>query len=214
MARPTKAKEVKPKAEGQAAGTSEGGLGGFKGIIINSIITILIASIFLGANYLMVKFLIDHLPPGAANAGQGTEEGALTENPDAKAQPTFPYDLDDFIINLNSPTEKRYLKVKVSLDIERLADEPEIGAAPEGGGGEGKEKAGPNPKEHYTAVMEQYKMPIRDIIITKLSSMSAEELSSIPGKEQSKEAIKEEINTIMPEDRQVLRVNYGDFIIQ
>lgn len=214
MARPTKAKEAKPKAEGQASTPSEGGgLGGLKGIIINSVITILIASIFLGANYLIISSYIRTtiIPKGEG----GTEETEKDKNQSLEAQTTFPYDLDDFIINLNSPTEKRYLKVKVSLDIERHEDEPAIGVVAAGEGKEGGHGgAAASPKEHYNTIMEPYKMPIRDVIITKLSSMSAEELSSVPGKEQSKEAIKEEINTIMPQERQVLRVNYGDFIIQ
>jgi flagellar basal body-associated protein FliL len=62
--------------------------------------------------------------------------------------------------------------------------------------------------------MEPYKMPIRDIIISTLSSKTAADVSNTPGKEEAKEKIKEEINTIMPEDRQILRVNFGDFIIQ
>lgn len=213
MARPTKAKEAKPKAEGQTASPSEGGgLGGLKGIIINSVITILIASIFLGANYLIISsYIRTNIQP---KGEPGTEEGGDKKTP-LEAQTTFPYDLEDFIINLNSPTEKRYLKVKVSLDIERHEDEPAIGVVAAGEGKEGGHGgAAASPKEHYNTIMEPYKMPIRDVIITKLSSMSAEELSSVPGKEQSKDAIKEEINTIMPQERQVLRVNYGDFIIQ
>ena len=122
--------------------------------------------------------------------------------------------LEDFIINLNSPTEKHYLKVKISLDIERHEEEPEIGVPSEGGGGHGHGGGAPDPKEYFNTIMEPYKMPIRDVVITKMSDMTAEELSSTPGKDIAKDKIKEEINTIMPEDRQILRVNFGDFIIQ
>lgn len=211
MARPTKAKEAKPKTEGATSAVTNA-LGGFSGILINAALTIVIGAIMLGAIYLMMDSMLKPFRPTNEEVTQETE-----------MQMSFPYDLDDFIINLNSPGERRYLKVKISLDIERHEGEPEIGA-PSAGGGEKKSAHGGgahgssseavDPKAYYISVMEPFKMPIRDVIITKLSSMSAEELSSTPGKEQAKDAIKEEVNTILPEDRQVLRVNFGDFIIQ
>jgi flagellar basal body-associated protein FliL len=209
MARPTKAKDPKPKADSDtnAAGSIPGGFVGF--IVMNGALTIVICAIFVAATYMMMNGMINKLVPEeeAHASGHGTLEANMS----------FPYDLDDFIINLNSPNERRYLKVKIALDIERHEDEPAIGEppAPSGGGHGGHGGGGEvDPKAHYTAIMEPFKMPIRDIIITKLSSMSAEELSSVPGKEQAKDRIKEEINTIMPEDRQVFRVNFGEFIIQ
>lgn len=208
MARPTQAKDPKPKAEAGPGGAANA-LGGIKGIIINAVLTIVIMAIFTGGIYLMMTSIIDKLgPPEPGPDPEHTTEVM-----------TFPYDLDDFIINLSSPnaTDRRYLKVKISLDIERHEGEPAVGGAPEGaGGGPGGHgaPAAVDPKEFYANIMLPYKMPIRDIIITQISSMSAEELSSTPGKDMAKDKIKEEINTILPEDRQVIRVNFGDFIIQ
>lgn len=231
MARPTKAKDPKPKAESGASGS--GGIpGGFIGfIIMNATLTIVICAIFVGAVYFMMNTLTNKLLPE-----EDTHEN--NSHGESNAYMTFPYELNDFIINLNSPNERRYLKVKISLDVERQEGEPVIGMPASGGSGHGGVATiyegrvvhtgqggsaghgsgggpkGPTPAEYYNAVMEPFKMPIRDIIITQLSSMSAEELSSTPGKERAKDAIKEEINTIMPEERQVIRVNFGEFIIQ
>lgn len=221
MARPTKAKDPKPKAEGSGDPGSSA-LGGFKGIIINSVLTIVIMGIFTGLNYWMITKIIADLGPKTAN--ESTEEGH------GEAVSTIPYDLDDFIINLNNPGEKRYLKVKISLDITN----PEAGEgggehAGDGGGmpvdrvrrvggaggpGMAPEAKAEDPKVAFAAKMDPYKMQIRDVINTVLSKMSAEELSTTTGKEQAKEAIKEELNTILPEDKQVQRVNFADFIIQ
>lgn len=209
MARPTQAKDPKPKAEG-GGDAGANALGGIKGIIINAGLTIVIMAIFTGAIYWMVQDMASKM------GTTGTEE-VDPHGEEGHGNMSFPYDLEDFIINLHSATDRRYLKVKISLEVERHEGEPEVGAPPAaGGGGHGGHGGGGavDPKEYYTAIMTPYKMPIRDVIITKISSMSAEELSSTPGKEIAKDLIKEEINTILPEDRQVLRVNFGDFIIQ
>lgn len=223
MARPTKTKDPKPRSEG-GSDSSSNALGGFTGILINAGLTIVIAAVFVIANYLIIdNMLKTSLKP----ANDPLESHSEEEGHEVAS--TFPYDLDDFIINLNSPNEKRYLKVKVSLEVERHEGEPEIGKVSHAGGGGGGTSgkghggagnggaSGPapvNPKEVYNSIMEPFKMPIRDVIITVLSSKSAEELASTAGKEQAKSEIKEQVNTIMPEDRQVKRVNFGDFIIQ
>lgn len=211
MARPTQAKDPKPKAE-SASNPAQTALGGVTGIIINASLTIVLMAIFVGANYLMVGSMINKLGPQEA-----TEE-VHAEGGHGAMSMTFPYELEDFIINLNNPTESRYLKVKISLDISRHEEEPAVGEPPAaGGGGHGGGHGGGgavDPKEYYKTIMEPYKMPVRDIVISTLSSKTAAELSNTPGKEDAKEKIKEEINTIMPEDRQILRVNFGDFIIQ
>lgn len=208
MAKPTKAKEPKPKAEGDGdAGNNA--LGGFKGILINAALTIVIASIFLGASYIIFGIMLDE-----KLKANGVEE-PIKEEP--IAQMFFPYDLDEFIINLNGPNENRYLKAQISLDIERHEGEPEIGlpSGEEGGHGQAHGQAqNLNPEEHYNQLMKPYKMRIRDVIIAQLSLMTAEELTSGPGKEQAKDNIKEQINTVLPPDRQVLSVNFGEFIIQ
>ena len=62
--------------------------------------------------------------------------------------------------------------------------------------------------------MNQYKPAIRDAVITNLSSKTSAELATAAGKELSKEQISNDINSILAGEREVLRVSYGQFIIQ
>ena len=62
--------------------------------------------------------------------------------------------------------------------------------------------------------MAQYKPAIRDAVITALSSKTAEELATAPGKELAKEQIMNDVNAIFAGEREVLRVSFGQFIIQ
>ena len=62
--------------------------------------------------------------------------------------------------------------------------------------------------------MAQYKPAIRDAVITNLSSKTSSELASAAGKELAKEQISNDINSILGGEREVLRVSFGQFIIQ
>jgi flagellar FliL protein len=62
--------------------------------------------------------------------------------------------------------------------------------------------------------MAQFKPAIRDAVITTLSSKTSAEVSTVAGKELAKEQIIEAVNSIFAGDREVLRVSFGQFIIQ
>ena len=62
--------------------------------------------------------------------------------------------------------------------------------------------------------MEHFKPAIRDAVITTLSSKMADELSSTTGKELAKDQIKEAVDAIFAGEREVIRVSFGQFIIQ
>ena len=62
--------------------------------------------------------------------------------------------------------------------------------------------------------MSQFKPAIRDAVITNLSSKTSAELSSAAGKELAKEQITNDVNSILSGEREVLRVSFGQFIIQ
>ena len=93
---------------------------------------------------------------------------------------------------------------------EPQASEAPKAEAPKKEGGEGKSAAA----DPLDAEMAQFKPAIRDSVITTLSSKSAAELSTVAGKELAKEQITEAVNGIFAGDREVLRVSFGDFIIQ
>ena len=55
---------------------------------------------------------------------------------------------------------------------------------------------------------------MRDAVITNLSSKTAVELSTAAGKELAKEQIMAAVNGILAGQNEVLRVSFGQFIIQ
>ena len=87
--RPTKAKDPKPKAEA-GGGSAESALGGFKGIIINAVLTIVLMSIFLGAMYFMMNSMISQLGPQPDGDGHGEEHGH------SEVSMSFPYETRRF----------------------------------------------------------------------------------------------------------------------
>ena len=86
-------------------------------------------------------------------------------------------------------------------------------AKPSGGHGHGAAPAA-DPNAEIAAVMERYKPAIRDSIITVLSNKTSDELSTPTGKEIAKEEILEMVNNIFEGQREVMRVSFGQFIIQ
>ena len=64
------------------------------------------------------------------------------------------------------------------------------------------------------AEMAQYKPAIRDAVISNFSSKTADEVMTSAGKELVKEQITEDVNAIFAGQREVLRVSFGQFIIQ
>lgn len=62
--------------------------------------------------------------------------------------------------------------------------------------------------------MAPFKPAIRDAVINALSSKTSDELSSITGKEIAKEQIAQSIDSIFEGEREVLRISFGQFIIQ
>ncbi len=74
--------------------------------------------------------------------------------------------------------------------------------------------AAADPMEAIQKEMAQFKPAIRDAVITNLSSKTSSELASAAGKELAKEQISNDINSILGGEREVLRVSFGQFIIQ
>ena len=128
-------------------------------------------------------------------------------------------DLGDFILNLADDNSRKYLKVNVAVEVTKKPGElePQEPAASGGGhGGHGGHGA-PAPVDPMVAIQEemnQFNPAIRDAVITNLTSKTSTELSTTAGKELSKEQIADEINSIFAGEREVLRVSFGQFIIQ
>ena len=124
-------------------------------------------------------------------------------------------DLGDFILNLCDENQKKYLKVNVAIEVsQKDTDFPKEEAPAKGGHGHGEAPAAVNPMDAIQNEMNQFKPAIRDAVITNLSSKTSAELSSAAGKELAKEQITNDINSILGGEREVLRVSFGQFIIQ
>ena len=144
------------------------------------------------------------------------DEQAQMENEESPHQDGILLDLGDFILNLADTHARRYLKVGIAMELSKTQEEIEAfealaHAKPSGGHG-----AAPaaDPNADIAAVMERYKPAIRDSIITVLSNKTSDELSTPTGKEIAKEEILEMVNNIFEGQREVMRVSFGQFIIQ
>lgn len=225
MVKPNQPKGIKPKAEMAEAPTPEsgGGGGGFgldlsgqKLIIVNTVITVVICTLFISGNYLIVNGVVESK---LGNLGELTAAHIDEEEEEHSEahQRGIILDLGEFILNLSDPSGKRYLKVNVALELSRAAHDPQF-LSMNNIGGYGGGGSGAAPKEDPLAIIEkemkQYKPAIRDAIISVLSTKTVEELSSLAGKELAKEQIKEAVNPLFRGEREVLRVSFGSFIIQ
>jgi len=181
-------------------------------MIIASMVIMFI--VFAGVNYVIMENLITQKISSiqASNEELGEDEGNEDE-----IQKGIIVDLGDFILNLCDENAKKYLKVNVAIEVSKKdTDFPKEEAAKGGGGHGGHGEAAPaaDPLAAIQAEMNQYKPAIRDAVITNLSSKTSAELATAAGKELAKEQIMNDINSILGGEREVLRVSFGQFIIQ
>ena len=204
-------KDIKPRIDGDGQKDNS-----VKLILINLISTLVICVLFISINYILQDNL---LTAKFANLQtQNAEDSAEGET--EEVQRGLIIDLGDFILNLADTDAKRYLKANVALEVTRAESDPSTEpAAAAGGGGHGGHgghgaPAPVDPMKQIEQQMAQYKPAIRDAVITALSSKTAEELATAPGKELAKEQIMNDVNAIFAGEREVLRVSFGQFIIQ
>ena len=184
-----------------------------KFLIISLISTIMLCVVFAGVNYLVMDNLLSQ-KIGKINLNQ--EELAEDESSEDEIQRGIIVDLGDFILNLCDETQKKYLKVNVAIEVsQKDTDFPNTEEQAKSGGHGGHGAAAPvDPMEAIQKEMNQFKPAIRDAVITNLSSKTSAEPSSAAGKELAKEQIANDINSILGGEREVLRISFGQFIIQ
>lgn len=170
----------------------------FGPILINIVITSLVCAIFIGANYfLQSKLLTAQL--------KAVTDGENAEDTIDVPEKGIILDLGEFTMNLADVTPRRYLKISVAIEVS--TPEGEV-VAPQSGG------HGAEVKNPVVAEMEQYRPAIRDAIITVMTSKTSEELAKVQGKELAKQQITESVNNIFDGEREVIRVSFGEFIMQ
>lgn len=146
------------------------------------------------------------------------DEQSQMENAETPHQEGILLDLGSDIYNLADTNARRYLKAGIAMEISKTQEEIAAlealaHAKPSGGHGHGAEPAA-DPNADIAAVMERYKPAIKDSIITVLSSKTSDELSTPTGKEIAKEEILELVNNLFEGQREVMRISFGQFIIQ
>lgn len=210
MAKPNVPKEIKPKTEDEVKISMDGNK---KMVMINIVSTLFICVLFICVNYL----LQDNLLTTKLGTVMLPQEDVSEDADEEEVQKGIIVDLGDFIVNLSDVNQKKYLKVNVALELSRIPSDPSLkmpaGEKSGGHGGHGG-AATEDPMKMVETEMAQYKPAIRDAVITNLSSKSAAELSTAAGKELAKEQIAEDVNAIFAGTREVMRVSFGQFIIQ
>ncbi len=168
--------------------------------------------VFAGVNYVIMENLISQKISALPTSQEELDESGDED----EVQKGIIVDLGDFILNLCDESQKKYLKVNVALEVTKKdTDFPEQVETKGGGhGGHGEAAAPVDPMEAIQKEMNQYKPAIRDAVITNLSSKTSSELATAAGKELAKEQITNDINSILGGEREVLRVSFGQFIIQ
>ena len=184
-----------------------------KYLIISLVSTVILCVVFAGVNYFVMENLLTQKISNIQVSSEELDEGATAED---EIQRGIIVDLGDFILNLCDEAQKKYLKVNVAIEVsQKDTDFPKEAEAPKSGGhGHGAAPAPVDPMEAIQKEMNQYKPAIRDAVITNLSSKTSAELASAAGKELAKEQISNDINSILGGEREVLRVSFGQFIIQ
>lgn len=120
--------------------------------------------------------------PAAVEGGEATEE--KKGEPEKAIGEVLP--LDPFVVNLADPSGKRYLKLKVELELETPA---------------AVEKA------------KQVSPKLRDMVIMMLTSLSFEEVMTPEGKIRIRDELLERFNQTMRPDR-IKNIYFTEFVVQ
>ncbi len=218
MVRPTQPKGIKPKPDGGQGGGETGNESGadmnnMKLVIINSVITLIICFLFVISNFFIVQNTVSGVLKKVSSVvgEEADEDGHATGE---HVERGVILDLGEFILNLTDAEMKTFLKIEVAIELTKTEEEKHAVHAPSGGGGHGHGAKPVDPIEEIKKKLVEFKPAVRDAVISVLSSKTAEELSSLAGKELAKEQIKEYVDSIMAGEREVLRISFGAFIIQ
>ncbi len=208
MAKPNNTKDMKPKENNELVKVPLDN--NLKLVIINILSTVLICVLLIGVNYFLQDSLLNKKLADISTE-QNPDEDVVDE--EEEVQKGIIVDLGDFILNLSDQSQKKYLKVNVALELTRIPTDYDFTKPPEKKSGHGSSDED-DPMKMIELEMAQYKPAIRDAVITNFSSKTSDEVLTSAGKELVKEQITEDVNAIFAGEREVIRVSFGQFIIQ
>lgn len=178
-----------------------------------SITSMLIQTVLTFVACFAACFLTFQIVPKAINVEQIIK---TVEKPDSGANLPV-YSLGEFVVNLADPGGTRFLKTAITIKAYSAVPEEEgekkKEEKKEGGGHGGAEGADPEMAavEHDLA----HSMPaIKDLVISTLSTKTADELASYETKLALKEEMVEEMNKLLHGKYRVFDLYFTDFIIQ
>ena len=197
MTRPNLTREQQPRdiQPQQQQTTKHEPINTQKILTINFVTTVVICLIVFMANSITTNKLANKID-GIVTSNEQTEE--IT----GEAERGIIADMGEFTLNLADKNARRYLKVSVALELSKTAEE--INST----------KGDMIINREFEIELNQYKPAIKDAIISILSSKTSDELATIPGKETAKEQIAEAVEAVYNGEREVIRVSFGQFIMQ
>ena len=205
MSRPERNNDIRPEENEMRSPADNSAL---KIIFMNIVTTSVVCAIFLGIFFTMQKSLITQ-QKNILKQEEIVEDSEVTDD---EVERGIILDLGEFTMNLADIDAKRYLKVAVALEVTKTESDMQIlnssSKASEG------EAVSDESAKKIVEEMEHYKPAIRDSVITILSSKVSDEISTTTGKELAKDQIKEAVDAIFAGEREVIRVSFGQFIIQ
>lgn len=178
-------------------------------LMLSNIVILIVIIISMLVMYLLLNNSMDKKLAKLITTEEQTEDDEDT----AEKQEGVLLDLGDFILNLSDADKRRYLKVGVAIELSKTQEEIDMASVAPKASGHG-ESASADPNAAIVTEMERFKPAIRDAIISVLSNKTSDELSSPTGKEIAKEEILEMVNGIFEGQRSVMRISFGQFIIQ
>ena len=196
MARPNQTREQQPREiQPQQQTEKHEPINTQKILTINFVTTIVICLIVFMANSITTSKLANKID-GIVTSNEQTEEVT------GEAERGIIADMGEFTLNLADKNARRYLKVSVALELSKTPEE--INST----------KGDMIINREFEIELNQYKPAIKDSIISILSSKTSDELATIPGKETAKEQIAEAVEAVYNGEREVIRVSFGQFIMQ
>jgi len=179
-------------------------------MMINNVVILVV----IIASMLVMYFLLNNSIDKKLAKIATSEEQLEGEEDTQEKQEGVLLDLGDFILNLADTDKRRYLKVGVAIELSKTQDEEDAAAMAPKASGHGEGASSNDQNAAIATEMERYKPAIRDAVISVLSNKTSDELSSPTGKEIAKEEILEMVNGIFEGQRSVMRISFGQFIIQ
>jgi len=152
----------------------------------------------LGAGVVYVLYGQPTPEDGDEPPEDGEESSEDGEHP---ASPPVVYAIGNFLVNVRTNDELRYLRVEVAAGIRDYEAE-------ESGGGHGDSS-----NEELPSLRSEDEAVARDLIVKILSDSSFASLRTATGREQAKERIKQGLGEML-EDAQVENVLFLSFVMQ